>query len=142
MRRRSEAGQTSVLIIGFFVLAVLLVVVVVDASAAYLHRQRLDAVADGAAIAAVDGLRETSIYQNGLGERAVLDPGQARALVGAYLRGVGASRYRGLHYQVFTTADSVTVRVSAQMDLPLAPAGWGSDTRVDSTAAAFTEVVG
>ena len=141
MRRRDEDGQTSVLIIGFFLLAALLVVVVVDASAAYLHRQRLDAVADGAAIAAVDGLQEASIYQNGLGERAVLDPGQARALVATYLRGVGAYRYRGFRYQVFISDDSVTVRVSASLDLPLAPAGWGSSTTVAAGSAAFTQVV-
>jgi uncharacterized membrane protein len=131
----------SVLIIGFFVVAALLVVVVVDASAAYLHRQRLDAVADGAAIAAVDGLQEASIYQNGLGERADLDAGEARALVAAYLRGVGAYRYAGLRYQVFTTPTSVTVRVSAPLELPLAPAGWGGETMVTASAAAFTQVV-
>lgn len=142
MTRRTEHGQVSVLIIGFFVVAALLVVVVVDASAAYLHRQRLDAVADGAAIAAVDGLQEASIYENGLGERAVLDPAQARALVADYLRGVGAYRYAGLRYEVSTSPDSVTVRVSAPLELPLAPPGWGSGTRVTASAAAFTQVVG
>ncbi|MDX6326905.1 MAG: hypothetical protein QOK15_3259 [Nocardioidaceae bacterium] len=142
MSRRTEGGQVSVLIIGFFVVALLLVVVVVDASAAYLHRQRLDAVADGAAIAAVDGVQEASIYEQGLGQRAVLDPAQARALVAEYVRGVGAARYAGLHYQVFTTPDSVTVVVSAPLSLPLAPPGWGGTTRVTASAAAFTEVVG
>lgn len=142
MSRRSERGQVSVLVIGFFVVAALLVAVVVDASAAYLHRQRLDALADGAAIAAVDGLQEASVYQHGLGEKAVLDPAQARALVADYLRGVGGSRYAGLRYQVFTTPDSVTVRVTAPLALPLAPPGWGNDTRVTASAAAYTEVVG
>lgn len=142
MRRRTEAGQVSVLIIGFFAVAALLVVVVTDASAAYLHRQRLDAVADGAAIAAVDGLQESSIYRNGLGEKAALDPLQARALVAEYLRGVGAYRYAGLRYQVVTTSDSVTVSVTAPLHLPLAPPGWGADTRVTATSAAFTQVVG
>ena len=44
-----EHGQTSIVLVGFFVVVALLVVVVVDASAAYLRRQRLDSLADGAA---------------------------------------------------------------------------------------------
>jgi hypothetical protein len=142
MSRRPDDGQVSVLLVGFFVVAVLLVVVVVDASAAYLHRQRLDAVADGAAIAAVDALQEAPIYEQGLGERVALDPEEARALVATYLQGVGAYRYAGLRYAVSTTPDSVTVRVSAPLDLPLAPPGWSGSARVTATAAAFTQVVG
>ena len=55
-RRTKDDGQTSLLIVGFFLVAVLLVVVVVDASAAYLRRQELDALADGAALAAADAV--------------------------------------------------------------------------------------
>ena len=69
--RRAERGQTSVLIMGFFLVAVLLTVVVVDASAAFLRRQRLDAVADGAALAAADGVQGEQVYEGGLGERAL-----------------------------------------------------------------------
>ena len=77
--RRAERGQTSVLIMGFFLVAVLLTVVVVDASAAFLRRQRLDAVADGAALAAADGVQGEQVYEGGLGERAQIDPVAARA---------------------------------------------------------------
>jgi uncharacterized membrane protein len=140
--RRTEGGQVSVLIVGFSVVAILLVVVVVDASAAYLQRQRLDGVADGAALAAVDGIESESVYEQGLGERADIDPMTARQLVAAYLQGVGAHRYHGLNYTVATTPDSVSVRVTAPLELPLAPAGWTRGTSVTASAAAFVEVVG
>jgi len=142
MRRRNEHGQATVLIVGFAVVAILLVVVVVDASAAYLQRQRLDAVADGAALAAVDGIESEQIYEQGLGERADIDPALARQLVAGYLQGVGAHRYRGLSYTVATTPDSVSVRVTAPLELPLAPSGWMRGTTVTASAAAFVAVVG
>ena len=89
-RLEREAGQTSVVLIGFFVVIALLVVVVVDASAAYLRRQRLDALADGAALAAVDGIRSDQLYVEGLGEQAVLDatarPELRRGLPGPHRR--------------------------------------------------------
>ena len=94
--RRDEQGQTAVLIVGFALVLLLLVVVVVDASAAYLRRQRLDALADGAALAAVDGIRSERLYTEGLGEQAVLDPTVARAYAAAYLAQTDAGRYPGL----------------------------------------------
>ena len=142
MSRRSEDGQVTILVVGFALVAILLVVVVVDASAAYLRRQRLDAMADGAALAAVDGIESESVYVRGLGERAAVDPALAQQLVADYLRGTGAhGRYPGLRYQVRTTPDSVSVTVTAPLDLPLAPPGWGTRTTVTSDAAAFVQVI-
>ena len=63
--RSSEAGQVSVLIIGLMIVLAMTVAVVVDASAAYLHRQRLDTLADGAALYAADAAatgRETYLH--------------------------------------------------------------------------------
>jgi hypothetical protein len=140
--RRDETGQTSVLIVGFFLVAVLLLAVVVDASAAYLRRQQLDAVADGAALAATEGLEGDQVYLGGLGERAEIDPAAARRHVSAYLRQIGAHRdYPGLTVRVSTTAESVTVRVSSPLELPLVPPGWTDGTRVTGHAAAYVQVV-
>ena len=139
MRRRSETGQTTVLLVGFTVVVVLLVVVVVDASAAYLRRQRLDSLADGAALAAVDGIRSEQLYTDGVGEQAVLDPAVARAYAAAYLADAGAGRYPGLRWDVRTTADAVQVQVSAPLELPLAPPGWRGGT-VTGRAAAYVAV--
>ncbi len=138
-RPRTEEGQTSVLLVGLFVVVALLVVVVVDASAAYLRRQRLDSLADGAALAAVDGLRTDQLYEQGLGERAVLDPAAARSYVSAYLTSTAAGRYAGLRWEVRTTVDSVEVQVAAPLELPIAPPGWSGST-VTGRAAAYVAV--
>jgi hypothetical protein len=141
-RRTSEQGQTSLLIAGFFLVAILLVVVVVDASAAYLRRQQLDAVADGAALAAADAIQGPQVYEGGLGERAAIDPQQARHEVADYLEQIGArGSYPGLSYRVSTTQDSVEVRVTTPLELPFAPPGWAERTQVTGTAAAYVEVL-
>ena len=139
MTRRDESGQTSVLLVGFFIVVVLLVVVVVDASAAYLRRQRLDSLADGAALAAVDGIRGEQLYEVGLGEQVVLDPGVARAFAADYLAREAAGRYPGLRWDVTTGVDSVEVEVSAPLELPIAPPGWAGGT-VTGRAAAYVAV--
>jgi uncharacterized membrane protein len=140
-RRADERGQTAVLMVGFFVVAVLLVVVVVDASAAYLRRQELDALADGAALAAADAVREESVYTEGLGATAELDPVAARDQVAAYLAEVGArGRYAGLRYSVSSSGDSVQVRVTTPLRLPFAPPGWTSSARVTGTSVAVVQV--
>jgi hypothetical protein len=138
---RGEEGQTSLLIVGFFLVAVLMVVVVVDASAAYLRRQALDSVADGAALAAADGVQGEQVYTGGLGERAQIDPVVARRYVAEYLAATGAhARYPGLSYSVGTGADAVRVRVTAPLDLPFSPPGWADDTLVTGTAASYVVV--
>lgn len=140
--RRDESGQTTVLIVGFFVIAAMLVAVVVDASAAYLTRQRLDSLADGAALAAVDAVQGEQVYEGGLDEQADIDPALARQYVAGYLDQVGAhTSYAGLSYQVRTTAESVEVTVQAPLDLPLTPPGFAQSTMVTGAAAAYVDVV-
>ena len=140
-RRTDESGQTALLIVGFFLVAVLLVVVVVDASAAYLRRQELDALADGAAVAAADAVREEAVYTEGLDDLAQLDPVAAREQVAAYLGRIGAhGRYAGLRYTVTATEGSVQVRVTTPLELPFAPPGWSERTDVSGTAEAIVRV--
>lgn len=140
-RSRGEHGQTSLLIIGFAVVLLLMVVVVVDASAAYLRRQSLDSLADGAALAAADGLRSEHVYQQGLGERAEIDPVVARSYAAGYLAASGAGgKYPGLTYSVQTSADSVVVRVTAPLALPFSPPGWAEEATITGTAASYVLV--
>ncbi|MGZ4458853.1 MAG: pilus assembly protein TadG-related protein [Nocardioidaceae bacterium] len=136
-----ERGQTSLLIVGFAVVVVLLVGVVVDASSAYLRRQGLDSLADGAALAAADGVQGAQVYEGGLGRHALIDPAAARQYVAAYLAGTGAARrYPGLTFAVDTTADRVVVRVAAPLRLPFPPPGFARSTLLHGTAACFVEV--
>lgn len=140
-RSRPEAGQTSLLIIGFAVVAATLVAVVVDASVAYLHRQALSSLADGAALAAADGVQGEQVYVGGLGDRAEVDPVVAEVYVADYLGALGAAEhYPGLRYDVQVTGGRVLVRVSAPVKLPFTPPGVEGAPVVGSTAAAVVLV--
>jgi hypothetical protein len=138
---RDERGQTTLLIIGFAIVVMLLVAVVVDASAAYLRRTGLDSLADGAALAAADGVQGRQVYEGGLGKRADIDPVVARRYVAEYLRDTGAARrYPGLRYDVEAGADRVVVHVAAPLVLPITPPGWERRPTVSATAASFVLV--
>lgn len=123
-RRRDERGQATVMIIGFAVVLAMAVVLVVDSSAAYLQRQGLDTIADGAALRGADlGATGEETYTHGVPQdRLSVTASAARAAVHAYLVDIGAyQRYPGLTYAVSVDAgaSSVTVRVHAPLDLPL-----------------------
>lgn len=140
-RAARERGTVTVLTVGFLVVLGLLTATVVDASAAYLRRQSMTGLADGAAVAAADGAQGEAVYTEGIGEQAPVDPLVARAAVAAYLRSTGAdAAYPGLAWQVTTTGSSVTVRLTAPLDLPLDPAGWGGTTAVTTTGSAVVQV--
>ena len=140
-RGGGERGTASLIIIGFAVVAIMLVGVVVDASAAYLRRSGLDSLADGAALAAADGVQGRQVYEGGLGERARIDPEVARLYVDQYLRDTGAARrYPGLTYDVEAGDDRVIVHVAAPLDLPITPPGWERRPVISGTAASFVLV--
>lgn len=125
---RREDGTVTVMTLGFLVLIGLLTVVVVNASAAFLERQRLNNLADGAALAAADGLDESGFYAD---RDIVLDPAEARRLVGDYLSGTSMQIVR-----VSTTDDSVSVHLERELELALTPPGWRSSTVVVADATA------
>lgn len=139
--RKRDSGQITVMLVGFFLVVGLLTVVVVDASAAFLRRQSMNNLADGAALAAADGVQGEQVYAGGLDESAVIDPASARRYVGDYLGATGAvGDYPGLRWTVVPDGDSVRVRLSAPMSLPIAPPGWGSSTPVVGEAAVLLQV--
>ena len=119
----------------------MLIGVVVDASAAFLRRQSLDAVADGAALAAADGVAGRQVYDGGLGRLARIDPVAARAAIERYLRDSGAlQEYPSLDYQLSTDQTSVTVRLVTNLALPIPAPGITDTARVASTASAIVPV--
>ena len=147
MTRRDERGQSAVLIIGLASFLLLAIVVVVDASAAFLQRQGLDTVADGAALAGADaGSRNLdSIYGSGVGSQPRLDQAEAlaRAAVADYLNRTGArSDYPGLRYDVGfdPTDNSVVVQVRAPLDLPLTIPGSPERPVVGTVGSAVVQV--
>ncbi|MDP9820358.1 pilus assembly protein TadG-related protein [Nocardioides massiliensis] len=134
MSRRDDAGSVAVLVIGFFIVALTLVAVVVDASAAYLERQRLTALADSAAIAAADGVQGEQVYERGLprpgrDSRVDIDPHAARSYVAAHLTATDAWReHPGLSWTVRSDGDAVVVELRAPFELPLGVPGVGDGT--------------
>lgn len=130
MRRpdRNESGQTTVLIVGFAFVLAMAIAMVVDVSAAYLQRQGLDTVADGAALRGADlGATGREVYTGGVPQdRLDLTADAVRASVRDYLAASGAyAKYPGLSFTVDIDprASSVTVHVTAPLDLPLTVPG-------------------
>ena len=122
MSRRDERGSTIPLIVGLASVLLLGIALVINASAAYLQRQGLDTLADGAALRGAD-LGAAGVYAEGLTqERLLQETGAVEKEVTAYLRSIGADKtYPGLEVSArVNPADrSVTVTLSAPVHLPL-----------------------
>src|SRR5262245_6423025 len=139
--RDAERGQVTVLIIGFFLVVGLLTVVVVDASAAYLRNQSLNSLADGAALAAVDGIEGEQVYSGDLDDRAEIDPQLATQYAEQYLDDIGAREdYPGLVCDVDLVGQRAVIEVSAPLTLPFSPPGWDDSTVVTGEASAVVPV--
>ncbi len=145
MRRRrvaDERGTATPLIIGFALLLAMTVAVVVDASTAFLHRQGLDTLADGAALFGAEaGAEGREVYDGGLDRDSLaLTPAAAQVGVRAYLTSVGAYReFPGLAFDVVVRDDRVVVTVSAPVAFPLTVPGGPESARVSATGAAVVD---
>jgi hypothetical protein len=141
---RDDRGQATLLIVGFAVLLLMMTAVVVDASAAFLRRQSLDTLADGAALAGADaGSADLDLlYAEGLDAvRLAQAEAAARAAVAAYLRDTGAlATYPGLTWTLDVDGTDVVVELHAPLHLPLALPGAPGTTTVGATARAAVVV--
>ena len=135
-----ERGTGTLVIVGLALVLAMMTAVVTDASAAYLQRQGLDTVADGAALTAADaGASGREAYGDGLRADLHLDADAARAAVADYLRRVGAfTRFPGLTAQVSVdpTARRVLVVVHAPVRLPLHLPGSPDHASLGATSSA------
>jgi uncharacterized membrane protein len=136
----AEQGSVLVLMLGFAVVAVLLVAAVTDASALFLTRRSLAGSADGAAIAAVQELDREAFYTGPAGEALPLDPDQVLDAVRVYVSAAQLDeRYEGFEVvEVRTDAESVTVTFRATLRLPFlgAFAGQADGVEIEATATA------
>ena len=129
MTSAGERGSITVMSIGFLLLLGALTVVVVNASAAFLQRQELNNLADGAALAAADGLDAAAFYER---RKVALSESDVQSLVTRYISDSSA------HLTALeVTGDRVRVRLSRPMDLPLVPPGWMDRTVVVADADAW-----
>ena len=82
-----ESGQVGVLIIGYVVLALLVITVIAGASSVYLGHKKLLSAADGAALAAADTFTLAQVQDpDGAAPVALLDSGRVTAQVQRYLQ--------------------------------------------------------
>ena len=133
------------LIIGFTMIALLLVTVVVDVSRAFLVQRALGAAADGAAVSAAGAVDETAVYTGGVGAGLPLDPEGANGRVAAYVAaGDLTSRFEGFETsQVSVAGDTVTVTFSSMVRLPfqrVVPGRYRDGVEVIVTATARSPV--
>lgn len=140
-RAHDERGQATVLIVGFMLVLAMAVAMVVNVSAAYLQRQGLDTVADGAALRGADlGATGEEVYGGGVPQgRLDLTADAVRASVRDYLAASGAyAKYPGLSFSVDVdrAASTVTVHVSAPLDLPLTVPGSPGTATIGATGSA------
>ncbi|GAB2975829.1 Tad domain-containing protein [Nocardioides montaniterrae] len=140
MRRPAdERGSSLPLVIVLVAIVMLLIGVVVDASAAYLGHQQVDSLADGAALRGADlAAQGTSSYGKGLDHGPLnLSQHEADAAVRAYLRDVGAARdHPGLRATVAIRGNRVVVVLTARVRLPLHVPGAPILTTVRSVGSA------
>lgn len=142
--RRDDRGSTIPLLIGVALVIAILVAAMSDATAAYLRRQSLDSLADGAALQGADlGAQGREVYAGDLtGDRLRETEGAANAAVARYLQAVGAyGRYPGLRavVRVDPRTRAVEVSLTATVDLPLGVPG--VTRRADVTAHGSASVV-
>ncbi|WP_328996432.1 pilus assembly protein TadG-related protein [Kribbella sp. NBC_01245] len=125
----------TVLIIGFAAVVLLMVAVVTDISKAFLVRRDLDATADGAVLAAANGL---ALHRDQTGATAEIDLDEATRLTGEYLEAVNAeSTFDGLTWSTTVDGQTVIVTLTSTVDLPFEPPGWDTTPEITSNAAAI-----
>ena len=139
--REGQQGTVLVLLLGFAVLAVLLVAVVTDASALYLTRRSLAGAADGAALAAVQQLDREALYTGPPGEEIPLDPQAVLDAVRTYVATADLEdRFDDFEVVGVQTGDgSVTVTLQATRRLPFLghlSGGTGEGVVIEATATA------
>ena len=108
------------MIIGFAVIVLLMVTVVVNASAAFLARRSLSSWADGAAVLAAQSVAEDAVYTGQVGEVLPLSQAAAREAVGGYVARQGlAGRFEGFRVaEVSVRGDgAVTVAFTARVPM-------------------------
>ena len=141
--RRDDRGSAIPLIVGLAGVLVLAIAVVVNASSAFMQRQSLDTLADGAALYGAD-IGSAGVYAEGLpAERLLQEERAVRVAVQDYLRRVGAYETYGdiaVVARVDPAARAVTVVLSAPLDLPLTVPGTPSRPTVSATGRAAVTI--
>jgi hypothetical protein len=140
---REEGGQISLLVLGFTVIALLLVVGGVDVTAVQLARARLLDAADGAALDASDALDHHPAYGAGMKSSVAITDVTVRQSAEAYLKGEpqphGISSWRLIDGTGSPDGQTAVVKLRGTVDIPIAASvlaafGGSVDITVESQA--------
>ena len=109
----NQSGQVMLIVIGYSVICLLVVTVVMAASAIYLGHKRLLSLADSAAIAAADTFTLGSVSVSGASPVPILNDSAVDDAVSAYLSATSATeRFDSLSVEPVTgTVDGRTAHV-------------------------------
>jgi len=135
---RDDTGSILPLTIFYGVLCLVVVLLAASATSLYLERERLFALADGAALAGAESYDLSSVTLADGSPHPVLEPTEVRKAVADYLESAVADGFDGLRMERATTEDgrSASVQISAVWHPPvvslLVPAGY----RLDVTSSA------
>lgn len=135
--RPDERGSLIPLIIGFGIIVMLLCAVVFDAAQAFVYRRALSGIADGAALAATNGIDKAAIYRGGVDDRVVLSRQLAQEEVDRY---VAEGGYNTVDCGVTAmTAAKVSVTCGGTVVLPITNSVSGGRGRIDIAVRANAE---
>lgn len=136
----SERGSTLPFVLVCWLVAALMVFGAIAASDAFLEQQEVQAVCDGAALAAANRADEAAIYTGGLDAQLPLTRGTAQAAVADQL-GAGATALDA--WSAETDGAEVTVRCTRYVDIAF---GWlflgGEQLERTATASARAPTLG
>ena len=122
--RADDGGQIMILVLGYVLLALVLVIVTVDVTALYLARTQLRDAADAAALDAADAADVDAVYRAGVQSEVPLTDATVRSAARAYLAAYPApGRVTAVQLGAQTgTPDGRTalVQLTARVRLPLA----------------------
>jgi uncharacterized membrane protein len=136
-RRSSDAGQITLLIIGFVMIVVLAVGVVANASKAFVYRRSLASWADGAAIAAAQSVAEDVLYSGPAVDELPIARSEARRVVDEYVARNGLERrFDELRVAVTVDPAAQTVTVEFAVRVPLVLGGDAAGIPVSGAATA------
>ncbi|MFD5276815.1 pilus assembly protein TadG-related protein [Pseudarthrobacter sp. NPDC058362] len=108
-----EAGQITVMVLGFVAMSLLVTTVVIGISSVYLEHKRLLSLADGAALAAADSYTLGEVQTRGGPPSASLNGARVRNVAADFVaRSPGSLRFDGLSVAPATgTPDGATAVV-------------------------------
>ena len=117
--RRDDRGSLLILGVGWVAVCLLSLVVLVDASAAFLQRRQLVSLADAAALAGAQAIDLDAYYEHGASAATRLAPGLVPVRVRDHLDRAGAGSIDGLVLEeVSSDGQGVRVRLSTPLRLP------------------------